>query len=107
MRKANIHDMFNISRLIGELGLKEELYNSQTGIDDVEKIGFNFIYNMFEKATTVNAESRIYEVLSGPFEMDVEELKIMEIDKFIETFMKCFNVKTLVNFIKRAGMMMN
>lgn len=107
MRKANIHDMFNISRLIGELRLKEELFNSQNGIDDVEKIGFNFIYNMFEKATTVNAESRIYEVLSEPFEMDVEELKVMEIDKFIETFMRCFNVKTLINFIKRAGMMMN
>ena len=103
MRKANVNDMFDIARLINELNLKEDIFKSQKGEEDLEKIGFNIIFDILAKATTKEAQSKIYECLSKPFEMEANEVGLMEIDNIVTSFMTCFNISVLKNFIKRVN----
>lgn len=107
MRKANVNDLFNITRLVTELGVKEQLFNAQKGKEDIEKIGFDFFYIVFENATSKESQKKIYDILSGPFEMNADEIGTMDIDSLISSFRECFNISTIVNFIKRAQSTMN
>ena len=103
MRKANTTDLFKIARLVQELDLKEDFFNSQNNEEDLSKIGFSFVFDIIGKASSKEAEKKIYECLSGPFEMDPEDIGKMEIDKLFEALVECFNFKTVVNFIKRVN----
>ena len=103
MRKANVNDMFNVARLINDLNLKEDIFKSQKGEEDVEKIGFNIVFDILSKATTKDAQKKIYECLANPYEMSAEEVGKMEYMELFETFADCFDIKTLANFIKRVG----
>lgn len=108
MRKANVHDLFNASRLLSKLDLKDEIFKIQSTINsnsNEEKIGFDFILNVFEKASDEAMENEIYKVLSGPFEMAEEDVAKMEIAEFCKSTLKCFNLETLLNFISRANQM--
>ncbi len=108
MRKANIHDLFNASRLLNKLDLKDEVFKIQSTINsdsNEERIGFDFVLNVFEKASGNEMENEIYKVLSGPFEMTEEEVAKMEIAEFCKSTLKCFNLETLLNFISRANQM--
>lgn len=104
MRKANTADMFKIGRLITDLGVKEQLFEAQKNkeIDKLEEIGFDFFYAIFEKAVSEEVEKKIYDVLSGPFEMTGEEIGEMAFSELLDGFVNCFDLETLVNFIKRA-----
>lgn len=103
MRKANTKDLFNMARLINDLGLKDELFKAQHGKEDLEKIGFDFIFDVLSKATTKEMENKIYEVLALPFEMEPKEVGEMEIDKLINSFLECWNLSTLLTFIKQLN----
>lgn len=103
MRRSNTNDLFNIVRLVNDLGLKDDFFKAQQGKDDLEKIGFDFIFDILSKASTKEMQNRIYEVLAEPFEMPVEEVGKLEIDVLIKNFMECFNLATLKTFIKRAN----
>ena len=104
MRKANTADMFKIGRLITDLGVKDQLFEAQKNkeIDKLEEIGFDFFYAIFEKAVSEEVENKIYDVLSGPFEMTSDEIGKMTFSKLIDEFVNCFDLNVLVNFIKRA-----
>lgn len=104
MRKANTADMYKIGRLITNLGVKEQLFEAQKGkeIDKLEEIGFNFFYAIFEKAVSEEVEKKIYDVLSGPFEMTSEEIGKMAFSELLDGFVKCFDLEVVVNFIRRA-----
>lgn len=103
MRKANVNDMFNVVRLINDLNLKEDIFQSQKGEEDVEKIGYNIIFDILSKATTKDAQKRIYECLADPYEMTAGEVGEMPYMELVETFADCFDIKTLKNFIMRVG----
>ena len=104
MRKANTADMFKIGRLITDLGVKEQLFKAQQNkeIDKLEEIGFDFLYTIFEKAVSEEVEKKIYDVLSGPFEMTDEEIGKMAFSEMLDSFVNCFDLNLVVNFIKRA-----
>lgn len=104
MRKANIADMFKVGRLITDLGVKEQLFKAQQNkeIDKLEEIGFDFFYAIFERAVSKDVEKKIYDVLSGPFEMTGEEIGKMAFSELLDEFVNCFDLETVVNFIKRA-----
>ncbi len=103
MRKANVNDMFDIARLINDLNLKEDIFKSQKGEEDLEKIGFNIIFDILSKATTKEAQSKIYECLSKPFEMKTNEVGLMSVDDIVTSFASCFDIVVLKNFIKRVN----
>lgn len=103
MRKANTNDLFNIARLVNELGLKDDFFEAQKGKEDLEKIGYEFVFAILSKATTKASQEKIYQVLCEPFEMTVEEVGLLDIDVLIENCLSCFNFKTVVNFIGRVS----
>lgn len=103
MRKANTNDLFNMARLINNLDLKENLFNAQKGTDDVEKIGFDFVFDVLSKATTKDSQNKIYGVLAEPFEMTAKDVGLMPIDELVKNFLECWNITVLLNFIKRVG----
>lgn len=102
MRKANMNDTFNLARLITEIGVKKELFDSVKDTNDVQEVGFNMIFTLFEKATTENSEHRLYECLSKPFEMSPEEVGLLQPMEFIKGISTCYDIPQLINFIKRA-----
>lgn len=103
MRKANVNDLFNVARLINDLKLKEDVFKAQKGEEDVERIGFNLIFDVLSKATTKESQQKIYECLAQPFEMEVEAVGNMGITELVESFNNCFDIVTLKNFIKRVN----
>lgn len=103
MRKANTDDLFNIARLIDDLGLKEDLFEVQKGKEDIEKIGFDFVFKIFSKAIKKEAQQKIYEVLSEPFEIKPQEVGKLGIMDLIKNTMECFDLSEVINFIKRAN----
>ena len=103
MRKANTNDLFNIARLVNDLNLKEDIFQAQHGEDDLEKVGYSFIFGVLSKATTKDAQKKIYQVLAEPFEITVDEVGKLELQDLISNFIECFNFKTVVNFIKQAN----
>ena len=103
MRKANTNDLFNMARLINDLDLKDNLFNAQKGKEDVERIGFDFVFDVLSKATTKENQRKIYSVLAEPFEMKEEDVGLMPIDELVKNFMECWNLATLSNFLKRVG----
>ena len=102
MRKANMNDLFQIARLVTKLGIKDDIFEAQKGKEDVEQIGFDVIFKIFEKATTEDIQNEIYEILSAPFEIPKEDIGKLEPDKLIEMCSKCFSLTTVINFIKRV-----
>lgn len=103
MRKANVNDLFEVARLVKELKLRDDLFNAQKGTEDMEKIGFDFMYDIMVKATTEEMQNRIYKCFSSPFEMEVEKVGLLGIDEFIDAFKQCFDIVTLINFTKRVN----
>ena len=59
MRKANVSDLFNVARLVKNFGIKDEVFDAAKGKDDLEEIGFEMIYNIFDKA--YREQTAIYE----------------------------------------------
>jgi hypothetical protein len=103
MRKANVNDMFNVARLIRDLDLRENIFVSQQGEEDIEKIGFNIVFDILSKATTKESQNKIYECLSGPYEKTVKEIGQMPYMELVESFTECFDLVTLKNFMERVN----
>ena len=95
--------MFEVVRFIDKLGIKDDIFQAQKGEEDLERIGFDVIMQIIEKATTSQAEKELYSVLSGPFEMKAKDIEVMDITEFVNAITTCFNLSTLVNFMQRVG----
>jgi hypothetical protein len=85
------------------LNLKDDLFKAQQGKEDLEKIGFEFIFEMMAKASTKEMQTRIYDCLAEPFEISSEEVGKLAVAELINNFMFCFDLSTLKTFIKRAS----
>lgn len=80
MRKLKTTDVFAAMRLIKAAGMRAEvqriaLQMRTTGKFNVEQIGADFILGIMEGLADKGAEQKAYEFVSGPLEMDVEELQ--------------------------------
>ncbi len=102
-RKANVGDLFNIARLFDELDMKSDIVSICEGKGTIQEKGFDVIFKILNKATQKNIEKRVYDVLSGPFEMNPLEVEKIDIDTLMKLCKECFNLKTLINFIKRVS----
>lgn len=93
MRNLQTKDIFNASRLIKSLGIKEEIKNfcmKATTIKDLnsEEFGFDLLYLIFDKSTEEQAEKEIYTFIASFFECSPEEIAEMDpcemLDKCLE-----------------------
>ena len=83
MRKLQTSDLFSALRLIKKAGLKEEikplLKMAADGGFSVEDVGIEGILCLIEAITDRKSEIAIYEVLSGPFEVDAKQVEQMDL----------------------------
>lgn len=103
MRKATVKDMFDFARYIDKLNIKDTFYSVQKNKEDVEKIGFDLVFSLLCVATSEEAERGLYEAVCKPFEMPSDEVGNLAPTQFIEMFMNCYDITTLLNFINRAS----
>lgn len=80
MRKLETGDVFGFVRMTKKIGITEELKKlimSKDSIQDLtaESFGYDLIFLLFDKAAEDNSESEVYKFLSGPLEMEPEEIK--------------------------------
>jgi len=89
MRKLQTSDVFNAMRLIKKANLKEEikplLKRISTGEFNIEDAGIEGILGFIEILSEKKSEQAIYEVLSGPFEMDAKNVETMELGSLADS----------------------
>lgn len=88
MRKLQTKDVFATMRIIKKAKLREEIKPfiklATEGTINVEDIGIEGVLGLIETLSEKNAETAIYEVLSGPFEIEPNEVASMEINTLKE-----------------------
>ena len=105
MRKLNTSDVFAFTRLVKEIGLKEEIKNITAKVaeeTDVKALGIDIIFTLIEKFSEVNSENALYEFLSRPLEISKEEVGTMDIFDLVEKIMQIADVEKWKTFLKLA-----
>lgn len=110
MRKLQTKDIFQALRLIKKANLKEEikpvLSLAAAGEMSVQDVGIEGILSIIEIFSEKKAESAIYEFLSGPFEMEPEEVEALELMELMEKLNALGEENNLsVFFTSLSGMM--
>lgn len=110
MKKANTGDMFKLMRLIDELKISDTVYEMIKEVEEkgtnnvnVERMGFNLIATLISKASTKEAEIKIYDFLSGPFEMTAEEIQCMDYTEFGKGIGQVLDLNSIIGFFKSAN----
>ncbi len=105
MRKLNTSDVFAFTRLVKEIGLKEEIKNitaKATEEKDVKELGLDIIFTLIEKFSEVNSENALYEFLSRPLEISKEEVGTMDLFDLVDKVMQIADVEKWKTFLKLA-----
>lgn len=105
MRKLNTSDVFAFTRLVKEIGLKEEIKNitaKATEEKDVKELGLDIIFTLIEKFSEVNSENALYEFLSRPLEISKEEVGTMDLFDLVDKVMQMADVEKWKTFLKLA-----
>lgn len=105
MRKLNTSDVFAFTRLVKEIGLKEEIKNITAKVaeeTDVKALGIDIIFTLIEKFSEVNSENALYEFLSRPLEISKEEVGTMDLFDLVEKIMQIADVEKWKTFLKLA-----
>lgn len=103
MRKLKGKDLFPAMRLLYSLDMKDELKKMSVQDESQEEAGFSLIFDIFGKALKKESEEKVFQFLSGPFEMSVEDIQEMDMDKICHSFVYDIGVSDLINFFKRAA----
>lgn len=107
MRKLNFGDTFKAARLIKELNLKEELKEIASNQEqDQYEAGVDLLYTVLEKGTTKECEQKIYEFLSGPLEMQPEEVSKLEFFEVVDKIFKIADIESWKGFIQSVAKLM-
>ena len=116
MRKLIFSDIFVAGRIIKKLELKEklkEIYSKvqeeKKNINDEERenltknTGIDIIYAIFTECVESKMDNALYEFLAGPFELNLEEVKNLEVEEVINKFKQLAKENNLIDFFKKAG----
>ena len=100
MRNLLTEDLFKAVRVIKASGLKEEvrpmLKMAAEGKSDIMSVGIEGIMTVIGALAESGVEKQLYQFLSGPFEMEPEEvarLDVVDLCKYIEWLWKEGNLQ--------------
>ena len=115
MRKLNTADVFAAARIVKEAGLKDSLLDIMQDIDrkkasekevDFLEVGFEGFFAILETVSTKNMEQKLYEFLSGPFEIEPAQVGALELEELFEMLKELNEVSNLANFISGLSKLM-
>lgn len=110
MRKLNTQDIFIALRLVKELNLKTELKNLVESVrsasGDVEEAGVLGILQVLEFVSEKQCERAFYEFLSGPLELNPDDIAEMDLQTLVDNLSKLAEENDLKRFFTSfLGMM--
>lgn len=87
MRKLNTADVFALARIVRASGVRKDLVNliqrlQQQDKPDLEAVGIEGMMVIMEAMAEPYAEQKIYTALSGPLEMDADDLSHLPPQEF-------------------------
>lgn len=110
MRNLEFADLFKMSRLITSLGMREEfreiaaVYQSDNTRSNVQfNVGYDLLFAIFEKASSVKAEAAIYEFVADLLEADPETIAKSDPIETIERLIEGIGVDKWKDFFKRVA----
>lgn len=106
MRNLQAKDIFSMSRLIMSLDLKDEFKKIADKVDgkaDLNSVGYEMFFTVLGKCTDENIEKKVYEFLSGPLEIKVEEVATMDIFDLSEKVIEVASIEKWKLFFNRAS----
>lgn len=121
MRKLNVQDLFNFTKVMKAADLKKELQplivkgkNSTESSEDevklsedaIKQIGLEAILTVIEACGNAGVEKGLYKFLSGPFEMEEKEIATMSIESLFERLQQLAKENNLSRFFKNAANLM-
>ena len=109
MRKLKTSDIPAFCRGLKQLGIKEQIREIAQKSDNMEEAwdyGFDLIWSLFDMATEKQGETTIYELLSGPFEMEPDAIRDMDMSEFIDSCKQLAAENNLRDFFKFAAQSM-
>lgn len=106
MRKLKTRDILSACRCLKALGVKaevREIAQKSEGAQDAWNMGFELLWNVFDRATETEGERYLYEFLAGPFEMTAAEVADLEISALIDLLRQLAKENDLTRFFRAAG----
>lgn len=104
MRKLNFDDCLDFMVLIDNLKLKDEIKKISLN-QKKEVVGFEFVWKTLIIIAGKKGRDELYEFLSGPFEMTVEEIRKMELTTLLESFKEIANMEEWRSFFNSLQQM--
>lgn len=111
MRKISIVETLKAVNFVTSTGMEEEVKQMAALVKSgkklsVREVGIQFIVGCIGKMTTDSAINRLFDILSGPFEMGADELKSMSAEDFMPLFIEfldTINEENLKGFFKSVS----
>lgn len=93
MRKINITETLKAINFVTSVGMEDEVKAMANLVKsgkklNVQEVGIQFIVGCISKMTDDKALNRLFDILSGPFEVDAETLKTMSTEDFMPLFVQ-------------------
>ncbi len=110
MRKLASIDIFAFCRVVTAIGIKDEVKSIAMKVDKAsdlkEELGFDLLFNIFEKATAKKGEKALFEFFAGIFEMSPEDVSRMDPVDFMDTVLEAADIEKWKAFFSRVAALM-
>lgn len=111
MRNLQSSDIFAACRLMNAIGIKEEfkkMAEKANSLSDLKSFdtGYDFLFMIFERATTSEAEKEWYSFLGNIFEMKPNEVKVMDPCELLDKLVEVADISKWKDFFSRVAKLM-
>jgi CRISPR/Cas system endoribonuclease Cas6 (RAMP superfamily) len=111
MRKINITETLKAINFVTSVGMEEEVKEIANLVKsgkelNVKEVGIQFIVGCISKITSDKALNRLFDILSGPFEVKADVLKNMSTEDFMPLlveFLDTIDVENLKGFFNSVS----
>lgn len=108
MRKLKTSDVFSLARLIKISGIRGELTEIVTKIQDngeldLRKVGIDTVFVIIEALSEKKAEQEIYDLLAPIMEVEPAEVENMGLEELLAALKKIGEENDLESFFKSAS----
>ena len=112
MRKLTLPDTFALARILKAADIKSEIVNFSKEIIsrknkkqeiNIDEIGLEFVVTLITAAADVKVEEKIYSFLASVCEMDVENIKKLNISQIKEIISEIIAENDLKTFFQSAS----
>lgn len=107
MRNLQSSDLFAACRLLSAIGIRDEIKSVAEKANTLKDItqfdlGYDLMYNLFEKATTSQSEKEFYKFFSNILECKPDEIAKMDPCEFLDKILEIADVQKWRDFFSKV-----